>query len=124
MIEGEGFALFWAELMKTFELERLPGDLGEWASSLSRPRQEILLRYWDSLLRLPVERMQAYLDRHLRAISAPFVAIHGKLPEAGYDAWLRARIAQAEIVVLGAACHMPQLVAPDLLVDTVKRLAA
>jgi pimeloyl-ACP methyl ester carboxylesterase len=123
MIEGDGFALFWAELMKTFALERLPGDLGTWAQSLSRPRQDIVLRYWDSLLHLPVARMQAHLDTHLGAIAAPFVAFHGKLPEAGYDAWLKARVGHAQIVELGEPCHMPQLLAPDLLVKTVTQLA-
>ena len=82
-----------------------------------------MLRYWDWLFNVPVERTQAHIDAHLGAIAAPFVALHGKLPGAGYDAWLKARIGHAEIVELGVACHMPQLLAPDLLVKTVTRLA-
>ena len=124
MIEGDGFALFWAELMKTFALERLPGDLGTWAQSLSRPREDIVLRYWDSLLPLPAARMQSHLDTHLGAIAAAVVAFHGTLPEAGYDAWLKTRIGHAEIVELGEPpAAMPQLLAPDLLVKTVTQLA-
>jgi pimeloyl-ACP methyl ester carboxylesterase len=124
MIEGPDFPLFWAELLESFHLAALPGDLGAWAQSLSQPRQEIILRYWHWLFHVPVARTQAHIDAHLGAIAAPFVALHGKLPEAGYASWLKARIGHAEVVELGAPCHMPQLLAPDLLLETVNRLAA
>lgn len=124
VIRTDAFPALWAEFFRGLGLAHLPRETAAWAQSLSRPRQEIVLNYWDPLFGEKGARMQDHLDAHLRKIAAPYVAIHGRLPDNGYRAWLRARLAHAEIHETGVACHMPHLLAPDLLTEAVTRLAA
>ena len=123
VIRGPDFAGFWEGLMQSFGLERLPPDVREWARSLSRPRQEIVLNYWDPLFHSQAEEFQAYIDDALRRIDAPYLALHGVLPDGDYAGWMHARMPMAEIKDLATPCHFPHLLDPDGFAVLVRKIA-
>lgn len=113
MIHGPDFPTFWSGLMKSFGLEQLPDGLREWAQSLSRPRQEIVLAYWDQLFANKPDVFQDYVDKHLRQIASPYTAAYGILPGDDYVPWLQARLPRAEVIDLAIPSHFAYLLAPE-----------
>jgi pimeloyl-ACP methyl ester carboxylesterase len=123
MLRGADFPQFWSALMQSFGLEQLPDGLGEWAQSLSRPRQEIVLNYWDQLLEAEAEAFQDHVDGTLRRIGAPYVAAYGVLPGRDYADWIKARLAHAEVIDLAVPSHFPHLLDPDRFAAIVREIA-
>ncbi|HEY2836651.1 MAG TPA: alpha/beta fold hydrolase [Rhizomicrobium sp.] len=123
-IRGPDFPAFWESLMQSFGLEQLPDGVCLWAKSLSKPRQEIVLNYWDQLFHSEANEFQAYVDGALRRIGAPYVALHGSLPDGEYAGWMRQRIPAAEIIDLATPCHFPHLLDPDGFATLVRKIGA
>ncbi|HXS08083.1 MAG TPA: alpha/beta fold hydrolase [Rhizomicrobium sp.] len=123
LIWGPDFPAFWNSLMETFGLDQLPAGVREWAESLSHPRQQIVLNYWDQLFHSDPEEFQAYIDGALRKIGAPYVALHGSLPDSDYAGWMRQRMPGAEIIDLATPCHFPHLLDPDRFAAMVRKIA-
>ena len=123
LIRGPSFPDFWRSLMQSFGLEQLPAGVREWAESLSRPRQDIVLNYWDQLFHSEANEFQDYIDGALRRIGAPYVALHGSLPNGEYAEWMRKRVPAAEIIDLATPCHFPHLLDPDGFTAIVRKIA-
>ena len=123
LIRGANFPLFWSSLMESFGLEHLPGDVGDWAKSLSHPRQEIVLNYWDQLFHAEAGAFQDQVDGTLRRIDAPYVATYGALPGSDYAEWMRSRVAHAKVIDLATPCHFPHLLDPDRFAEIVREIA-
>jgi pimeloyl-ACP methyl ester carboxylesterase len=123
LIRGPSFPAFWESLMQSFGLEQLPAPVRTWAEGLSRPRQEIVLNYWDQLFHSDANEFQDYIDGALRRIGAPYVALHGALPDGDYAGWMRQRVPTAEIIDLATPCHFPHLLDPDGFAAIVRKIA-
>jgi len=123
LIRGPSFPAFWESLMQSFGLEQLPVDVRLWAEGLSKPRQEIVLNYWDQLFYSDENAFQDYIDNALRRIDAPYVALHGSLPGGDYAGWMRQRVPAAEIIDLASPCHFPHLLDPDGFTCLVQKFA-
>jgi pimeloyl-ACP methyl ester carboxylesterase len=95
----------------------------EWAQGLSRPRQDIVLNYWDQLFHSEAGEFQDYIDSALRRIGAPYVALHGSLPDSEYAGWMRERVPSAQIIDLATPCHFPHLLDPDGFTAIVRQIA-
>ena len=123
LIRGPDFPAFWESLMQSFGLEQLPAGVRVWAEGLSHPRQEIVLNYWDQLFHSEASEFQAYIDGALRRIGAPYIALHGTLPDGEYAEWMRQRLPEAEIIELATPCHFPHLLDPDGFSAIVRKIA-
>jgi pimeloyl-ACP methyl ester carboxylesterase len=123
LIRGPDFPAFWNGLMQSFGLDQLPAGVREWAQGLSRPRQDIVLNYWDQLFHSEAGEFQDYIDGALRRIGAPYVALHGSLPDGEYAGWMRERVPGAQIIDLATPCHFPHLLDPDGFTAIVRQIA-
>lgn len=123
-LRGSGFAGVWDEARAGFGLEHLPEEMRKLEARVCRPRQEIVLAYWDGLLTVEPEAYQRYCDENLQTIRAPYVAFHGVLPGPDYPDWLSERIAQARLVETGIPCHFPHLAAPEKFYSLIRETAA
>jgi pimeloyl-ACP methyl ester carboxylesterase len=122
-IRGPDFPAFWESLMQSFGLEHLPPEVCAWARSLSHPRQEIVLNYWDPLFHDEAQVFQDYIDAALRRIEAPYLALHGALPQSDYADWVRVRMPLAEIREFARPCHFPHLLDPGGFAAMVRKIA-
>ncbi len=122
-LRGSGFAPLWQKVRDGFGLEHLPEEGRKLEARVSRPRQEIVLAYWDGLLTAEPEAFQRFSDDNLRAIHASYIAFHGVLPGADYPDWLAERVPQARCLETGIHCHFPHLAAPEKFCSVIREVA-
>lgn len=111
-LRSDGFYGFMDDLKGLFELGLLPEDARRLVARCWHPRPPSVLGYWDALLQRPAEDVDAGLESALRAVRAPYLAVHGTEPEPGYAAWLSACAPDAELVVFPGTGHFPHLARP------------
>jgi pimeloyl-ACP methyl ester carboxylesterase len=126
VLRGPGFAAVWAGITaNVFRLDEVPPSVGETVRAMARPRQEIVLGYWQDLFeRTPVE-LDAWVTRGIvsvRESGVSYVAVVGQAPSPEDEAWLETRLPAARVLVWPASGHFPQLAHPrqfaELLAET------
>ena len=88
-------------------------------SAIRAPRQEVVLGLWSPVLDLSTDELNAMVEGVLASVDVPYLALHGIDPGDGYAAWLRSRIAGAEVQVWSGTGHYPHLVEPDRFLEVV-----
>jgi pimeloyl-ACP methyl ester carboxylesterase len=115
VLRGPGYLALWERMLAGMHLELLPGPGRLLAETISDPRQDLLLGYWDELLtENPAalgDRMSADLAA-VRANGVPYQTVFGQDPSPEYEKWLMASLPDAVITVLPAGGHFPQLADP------------
>jgi pimeloyl-ACP methyl ester carboxylesterase len=77
-LRGPGFAGAWQAFEGSLGLERLPGELRRLVLETHVVRQEVVLGYWEMLLRADPATLQREIDARFRAIEAPCLAVFGR----------------------------------------------
>jgi pimeloyl-ACP methyl ester carboxylesterase len=113
VLRGPGFAAVWAGITaNVFRLDEVPPSVGETVRAMARPRQEIVLGYWQDLFeRTPVE-LDAWVTRGIVSVrdsGVPYVALVGQAPSPEDEAWLEVQLPDARALVWPASGHFPQL---------------
>ena len=89
ILRGPGFAAAWARISEhAFRLDEVPADVRSFVEATSRPRQEVVLGYWQQLFERTPAELQAWVDAGSRDASAIRRAGHlgrraGSVPRGG-----------------------------------------
>ena len=125
-LEGQGFDEAWAAISgRVFGLEEVTPEVQAFVAETSRPRQAVLLGYWQDLLDRAPREVQAMIDETVTAIrrlGLPFVAVAGREASPTESTWLAANFPEARTLVWAHSGHFPHLAHPrefgDLLGET------
>jgi pimeloyl-ACP methyl ester carboxylesterase len=123
-LRGPGFAAVWQGFYDSFHTELLPAAAQELVRSNSRPRQEVVLGYWQKLLDGPTDEISEMIGQATAAIGVtglPYLHIAGDEPGTSYREWLGEHLPAAAIEVWAGSGHFPHLARPD---EFAQRLAA
>ena len=123
-LRGPAFAAMWQMFYDSFHTELLPPGARELVRSTCRPRQQVVLGYWQQIFDGKVGEVTAMVSQStatLRASGVPYLHIAGDEPGAAYRAWLAERLPAATIEVWASSGHFPHLARPE---EFARRLAA
>ncbi len=118
-IRGPGFAQVWAMLQASFRVDLLPAPARALVEGNCRPRQDVVISYWQHLLDTSPTDLQAGLLAEITAVAAakvPYLLIAGSdlSPRAG-DA-MRA-MPNGHVEVWAGSGHFPHLAHPQRFLD-------
>jgi pimeloyl-ACP methyl ester carboxylesterase len=125
-LEGPDFGDAWARISdRVFGLDDVTPAVRAFVRQTGRPRQDVLLGYWQDLFERSPDEIQAMVDSGVRAVRAsgvPFVAVAGREPSPREATWLEANFPEARTLVWPGSGHFPHLAHPgrfaELLVET------
>jgi pimeloyl-ACP methyl ester carboxylesterase len=119
------FPEVWQMIATDFHTELLPPAAQEIARTTCRPRQDVVLGYWQDAIDLPVESVGdriAYVLGQLRDQHLPYVIVPGDALDPEYVEWLDEMLPEARVVVFPNSGHFPHLANPtafaQILADT------
>jgi pimeloyl-ACP methyl ester carboxylesterase len=124
-LRGPEFPEVWQMFEPSFHTELLPPAAQEIVRTTSRPRQEVVLGYWQEVLDQPVEALTDRVElglAQLREKHLPYVVVAGDTLDPAYAEWLNEMLPEARVVVLPNSGHFPHLAHPaafaKILADT------
>jgi pimeloyl-ACP methyl ester carboxylesterase len=88
----------------------LPAPERERLEQLARRDQEVVVGNWDMILTTDADEMQTLIEGTVRAITVPYLALHGSRPSDSYGAWLGSVIPSSTFEVWEGDGHYPHLV--------------
>ena len=116
VLRGPGFGAAWARISEhAFRLDEVPADVRWFVESTSRPRQEVVLGYWQELLERTPAELQDWANEGaatLRQTGVPITSVVGLDPSADEAAWLEANLPEARTIVWTGSGHFPHLAHP------------
>jgi pimeloyl-ACP methyl ester carboxylesterase len=116
VLRGPGFdEAFGRILAHAFRLDQVTPDVRGFVEATSKPRQEIVLGYWQALFEFSPDELDAMVAQGASAIRAsgtPFVSVFGGDPSPGDLAWIDANIPDMRIEVWPQSGHFPHLAHP------------
>ncbi|GAA2486724.1 alpha/beta fold hydrolase [Winogradskya humida] len=113
-LRGPRWREFWERMLAGMGIESLPDDARKLVETATDPRQDLLLGYWDEILRETDEQIRENRLRELRAIAdkgLPYHWVNASEPPTAYLQWLRSVLPQAEVTVVPGG-HFPHLADP------------
>jgi len=115
-LRGSGFDDAWRRITaNVFRLEEVAPDVRDFVLATSRPRQEIVLGYWQDLFERTPQELDAMVlhgAAAMRESGVPQVAILGGDPSPEDVAWVRANAPDARTEVWPHSGHFPPLAHP------------
>ncbi|WP_244876160.1 alpha/beta fold hydrolase [Winogradskya consettensis] len=113
-LRGPRWREFWERMLAGMGIESLPDDARKLVETATDPRQDLLLGYWDEILRETDEQIRENRLRELRAIASkgiPYHWVNASEPPTAYLRWLRSVLPQAEVTVVPGG-HFPHIADP------------
>jgi pimeloyl-ACP methyl ester carboxylesterase len=120
-LHGPGWRLFWERMLAGMGIESLPAAARELVETATDPRPDLLLGYWDEILRDSDAEIQAAREKELRAITGPYHWVTSSEPPAEYVSWLRSVLPQAAYTVVPGG-HFPHIAAPEVVARIIAEL--
>jgi pimeloyl-ACP methyl ester carboxylesterase len=126
VLRGPGFDEAWGRIStRMFRTEQVSPDIQDFVRATSRPRQEIVLGYWQDLFERTPQDLEDLIARTAGAIresGMPYVGLLGEDPSPADVAWLRTNLPDARTEVWPHSGHFPHLAHPrrfaELLAET------
>ena len=116
VLRGPGFPAAWSQISGyAFRLDEVPADVRSFVEMTSRPRQDVVLGYWQDLLDRTPSELQAWVDQGaatLQQSGMPVTSLVGQDPSAEETAWLEANLPDARTLVWPGSGHFPHLAHP------------
>ncbi|MCA1595994.1 MAG: alpha/beta hydrolase, partial [Chloroflexi bacterium] len=115
VVTGPGFGAFWRILLENMGIEKLPPGGQDLVRSTSRPRQAVVLGYWQEVFSLTPEQLDAKMTAALagvRAADCSYLTVTGTDGEPGYVEWLRRQVPAASTAELLGTGHFPHIGQP------------
>jgi len=109
-LRGPGFAHVFDGFQQSMALDRLAAPLRELVLASQDVRQDVVLGYWDQVLRTPADELQGWIDRILATARVPFLYIFGHDLPAAERGHLGS---SAQVEVWPDRGHFVHLVEPD-----------
>ena len=75
--------------------------------------QDLILGYWDELLSITPDELQARIDREMKATSVPVLAVFGQIIDAATREHLTGHVPTAQIEEWPGLGHMVHLMEPQ-----------
>ena len=125
-LRGPGFdEVFRQILASAFQLDHVTPDVRAFVEATSKPRQEVVLGYWQALFESGPDELDAMVARGASAIRAsglPFASVLGRDPSSEDLAWIGANLPAMRVEVWPQSGHFPHLAHPrrfaELLAET------
>jgi pimeloyl-ACP methyl ester carboxylesterase len=95
----------------------LPASERDRIDTHSRAEQAVVLGVWDLVLHTDAEVLESQVGAIGRAITAPYLALHGRDPGKAYADWFDAFLPNATLEVWQELGHYPHLVEPERFLD-------
>jgi pimeloyl-ACP methyl ester carboxylesterase len=114
-LRGPAFPAVWQMFAASMHIELLPDAGQELVRSSSRPRQDLVLGYWQEVLDRPASELADMVGATLAAVRAagvPYLVVAGDDLEAGYREWLTEMLPQAAVTVWPGSGHFPHIAHP------------
>ena len=116
VLRGPGFGAAWSRISEyAFRLDEVPADVRSFVEATSRPRQDVVLGYWQDLFERTPAELQAWVDEGaatLRQSGLSVTSVVGQDPVADETAWLEANLPAARTLVWPGSGHFPHLAHP------------
>jgi pimeloyl-ACP methyl ester carboxylesterase len=113
-IRGPAFLALWNGLLDAMNIDQLPDPAQQLVRSTSRPRQHIVVGYWQQVLDDP-DALASTIDDTLAVLRRDRVAyliVAGGDQEPGYLGWLHRTLPQVTLTVVPRSGHFPHLADP------------
>lgn len=120
-LRSEKFRAAFEPIRQTIGVELLPEPQRTSILAGQRIDQDLILGYWDELLSTTPDELQARIDRDLKAISVPVLAVFGQTVDATTREHLLGQFPSVDIVEWPGLGHMVHLMEPERFA---RRLAA
>lgn len=125
-LRSPAFGDIWGRIASgAFRLDEVTPEVRAFVGATSRPRQDIVLGYWQDLFDQTPQELDARVVQGAAAIRAsgiPFVGVVGQEPSPEDLAWLKTNLPTARTLVWPASGHFPHLAHPrqfaELLAET------
>ena len=114
-IRGDGFPGVWAKMEQGFRTDLLPRPTRHLVAHNSRPRQDLVVSYWDDILTQTPDQLNAMLTGGVAAIAAsgvPYLLILGAEPDQGSGQRFGDALPQLKTEVWAGTGHFPHLAHP------------
>ena len=126
VLRGPGFDDAWGRITgNVFRLSEVSPEVRDVVLAMGRPRQEVVLGYWQDLFERTPAELDAWTLRAsvaIRSAGVPYVAVLGQDASPDDVAWVRANLPAARTVVWPNSGHFPHLAHPhrfaELLAET------
>lgn len=115
-VAGPEFVALWRELFASMRVELLPDSAQQLLRSTCRPRQDVVLAYWQQALVQPVEDLERMIAETLSCIrraELPYTVVAGAEASPSYRKWLASILPLASVTVMPGSGHFPHLAYPD-----------
>jgi pimeloyl-ACP methyl ester carboxylesterase len=113
---GAGVAVAWAVMEQSFRTDLLPAPMRLLVADNSRPSEDLILSYWQELLRGTPEQADDGISAGMAAVAAravPYLLICGARPAPEVDERLETLMASIATVEVWDGCgHFPHLAHP------------
>ena len=111
-LRGDGFAESFRRFLATQRPDLVPAARQELLHTNMRPRQEVVLGVWGTVLDTPPDELASQVEAVLPTVAAPYLGLFGA-PLSTEERRLQSLIPQAEVEVWRGAGHFLHLVDPD-----------
>jgi pimeloyl-ACP methyl ester carboxylesterase len=112
VLRGPGFASAFEQFQQSMALDRIPEPLRKLVHDSQHVNQEVVLGYWDDVLRSDANELQARIDQGLATLELPCLAILGR-PSADGPGHGLSLLRNLELEHWPDHGHLPHLVDPD-----------
>lgn len=112
VLRGPGFAVAFERFQESMAIDRVPEPLRSLVYASQRIDQDVVLGYWDEVLRSDADALQTRIDDGLATIDVPVLAVFGRPMADGAEHGL-ARVRELELVEWPGLGHFPHLVDLD-----------
>jgi pimeloyl-ACP methyl ester carboxylesterase len=122
-LRGAGFAEVWQTFENSLGLEKLAEPVRSLVLATHEVEQDVVLGYWDMLLRDDPDEVQAFVDATAAKIDVPCLGVFGR-PITDGDRERFARLPDVELEEWVGDGHFVHLVDPDRFTATLSRFVA
>jgi pimeloyl-ACP methyl ester carboxylesterase len=123
-LRGPGFADAFVPYQRSMGLELVPEPLRSVALDAQEVRQEVVLGYWDQLLRTDPDALQAWIEELAGKITAPCLAVFGRRLPADERAYVRRLVPHVRLEEWDGRGHFVHLADADRFAARLRRFAA
>lgn len=113
---------FWNRMLAGMGIESLPDEARTLVQTATDPRADLLLGYWDEILRHSDEEIRKDREQELQAIDVPYRWITSSHPPEAYLQWLRSFVPDAEVTEMPGGGHFPHLADPEAVARLLQNL--
>jgi pimeloyl-ACP methyl ester carboxylesterase len=119
-LRGPGFAQVWERFEESLGLERIPEPTRSLVLETHTVEQDVVVGYWETLLRTEPDELQATVDAQMRELDVPYLGVFGR-PITGDERTRIEWLPDAQLEEWSADGHFVHLVDPDRFAARLRR---